>query len=74
LVSKVKAEEPPELQMLIRKSGLIPRCSAAAQRNQSMRVFGIKPDVLNKFPLEEPPLPYNATLRIPQGSALRRLI
>jgi hypothetical protein len=40
---------------------------ASAVRNQRMRVFGIKPDILNKFPLEEPPFQCNPTLKIPQG-------
>jgi hypothetical protein len=39
-----------------------------------MGVFGIKPDVLINFLSNEPPFQYNSTLKIPQGSALRRLI
>jgi len=60
--------------LFIRKSGLIPRSSAPAETTQNIRNTGIKPDGIINFLTNEPPFQYNPTLKIPQGSALRRLI
>jgi len=59
---------------LFRKSGLIPRSSAPAVINQNLERNGIKPDGKINFLSNEPPFQYNVPLKIPQSSALRRLI
>jgi hypothetical protein len=62
------------LAVLFAKSGLIPRRSAAAQIRQRLQKFGIKPDGIINFLTERASAQTNTTPKIPQGSALRRLI